>query len=134
MTVIALKRSLIWMRLNGNGEKRVRVMQLMTKELENKFKKVGRQEHIEDPIVVAKFFDPTGPGTWLATEYDPGARLFFGWATLGLGPSCDEWGYFSLQELESVRGAWGLGIERDLYWQPKTMSEARREIEQCRGD
>jgi len=28
----------------------------------------------------------------------------------------DEWGYFSLQELESYKGQLGLGIERDLYW------------------
>ncbi len=34
-----------------------------------------------------------------------------------------ELGYFSLRELESVRGALGLPIERDLYWRPKTLRE-----------
>ena len=26
-----------------------------------------------------------------------------------------EWGYFSLSELESVRGGFGLPVERDMY-------------------
>jgi hypothetical protein len=34
-----------------------------------------------------------------------------------------ELGYFSLDELESVRGPFGLKIERDLYWKPKTLRE-----------
>jgi hypothetical protein len=43
-------------------------MKLMTKEIEALFKKIGRQEKVDDPIVVAKFFNPTGLGTWYATE------------------------------------------------------------------
>ena len=30
----------------------------------------------------------------------------------------EEWGYFVLSELESVRGPLGLEIERDLYFEP----------------
>ena len=33
-------------------------MKLMTKEVENLFKKIGRQEDVEDPIVVAIFSTP----------------------------------------------------------------------------
>jgi len=97
-------------------------MKLMTKEIEKRFTEVGSQENVEikDKIIICKFFDPCGAGTWLATEYDPENRTFFGWVTLGLGPECDEWGYFSLDELESVRGLMGLGIERDLHFgEPK---------------
>jgi hypothetical protein len=43
-------------------------MKLITKEVESLFKKIGRQEKVDDPIVIAKFFNPTGPGTWYATE------------------------------------------------------------------
>ena len=43
-------------------------MKLITKEIEALFKKIGRQERVDDPIVVAKFFNPTGAGTWYATE------------------------------------------------------------------
>jgi hypothetical protein len=46
------------------------------------FARVGRQEHTSDPIVVAKFFNPTGAGTWYATEYDPSERRCF----LGMCP------------------------------------------------
>jgi len=41
--------------------------------------------------------------------------MFFGYVSL-FGDWNDEWGYFSLAELESYISPWGLGIERDLYW------------------
>jgi len=34
-----------------------------------------------------------------------------------------ELGYFSLKELEEIRGPLGLPIERDLDFEPKTLSE-----------
>jgi hypothetical protein len=37
----------------------------------------------------------------------------------------DEWGYFSLAELESVKEPLGLGIERDLHTSEKRLSEYR---------
>ena len=30
----------------------------------------------------------------------------------------DEWGYFSVGELQIIRNQWGLLIERDLHWKP----------------
>lgn len=99
-------------------------MKLLTKEITDRFAKVGRQEDVKDPIVIAKFFDPTGSATWFATEYDPAEKMFFGYATLfGLGSPEDEFGYFSLEELESVRGRFGLGIERDRGFTEKPISE-----------
>lgn len=99
-------------------------MTLLTKQLEARFKKVGSQEEVEDPIVIAKFFNPQGAGTWYCTEYNkdeeeaPG--FFFCYVT-GLGE--DEWGYTSLEELESFRGRLGLGIERDLYFEEQPFSK-----------
>src|SRR5512139_1908371 len=90
-------------------------MRLMTKQLEKRFAKVGSQGEVEDPVVIAKFFNPAGAGTWYATEYDPTGRMFFGYVSI-FGDWNDEWGYFSLEELESYKGPLGLGIERDLYW------------------
>ena len=46
-------------------------MKLLTEELLKRFETVGSQEHINNPLVIAKFFNPTGSGTWLATEYNP---------------------------------------------------------------
>ena len=95
-------------------------MKLLTKELEQKFAKTGSQETSKEPIVIAKFFNPMGAGTWLATEYFPETKTFFGSVTLGY-----EWelGYFSLEELEEVQLPFGMKIERDLYFGEKKLSE-----------
>ena len=97
-------------------------MKLLTKELLARFAKLGRQEDSSDPIVVAKFFNPAGAGTWYATAYDPESREFFGFVSI-FGDWNDEWGSFSLTELESYRGKFGLGIERDLYFGEQRISE-----------
>jgi hypothetical protein len=97
-------------------------MQLLTKELLKRFEKIGRQEEVADPIVIAKFFNPTGAGTWYATEYDPSTKEFFGYVSI-FGDWNDEWGSFSLEELENYRGKFSLGIERDLYFDEKRISE-----------
>lgn len=96
-------------------------MRLMTKALEKRFSEVGSQESNKDPVVVAKFFNPAGAGTWYATEYDPRSRIFFGYVSI-FGDWNDEWGYFSLDELSSYKGPFGLGIERDLYWKEQQIS------------
>jgi hypothetical protein len=36
---------------------------------------------------------------------------------------CEEWGYFSLAELQAVRIRYGIGIERDLYFRPGRVAE-----------
>ena len=82
---------------------------------------VGSQEDIKDPLVIAKYFNPTGAGTWYATEYNPEERLFFGYVSI-FGDWNDEWGYFSLDELEGFKGQFGLGIERDLFFVEKRAS------------
>lgn len=100
-------------------------MELMTKELEQRFAKVGSQEKIKDPIVVAKYFNPTGRATWLCTEYDPITRNFFGYASLFNEVGMNEWGYVNLDELEEVKLSFGLTIERDLYCDEMPMSKAK---------
>lgn len=97
-------------------------MQLLTKKLIQRFAKIGRQENDPDPIVIAKFFNPAGAGTWYATEYDTETREFFGYVSI-FGDWNDEWGSFSLEGLKNYRGKFGLGIERDLYFDEKRISE-----------
>ncbi len=96
-------------------------MKLMTKELEKLFKKTGSQEEEKDPLILTKFFNPTGAGNWLVSEYEPETRMCFGYANIHMG----EWGYFSLDELEKVTVRLGLGIERDLTWEPKRFSKIK---------
>ena len=56
--------------------------------------------------------------TWYASEFD-GEAIFFG---LVIGFEI-ELGYFSLKEMREVKGPLGLPIERDLYYNPKTLGE-----------
>jgi len=96
-------------------------MKLLTEELRKKLPPLYSQEHIEDPIAVVKFFHPLSTYTWFATEFD-GTDLFFG-LVIGHEP---ELGYFSLSELESI-GNDGklLPVERDLYWDPRPLSQCK---------
>lgn len=104
-------------------------MQLMTTELEERFTEVGSQYDTNDPIIVAKFFDPCGSASWFATEYNPETQIFYGYVT---GLAFDEWGTFSLKEMEALERPFGLSIERDLYFKEKHFSEQFKEVFQER--
>ena len=99
-------------------------MKLITKTLEERFEKIGCQSQSSDPIIVAKFFDPCGSATWYATEYDAENKIAFGYVT---GLAFDEWGTFSITELESIKRPFGLGIERDLYFKEQRFKEIIKE-------
>lgn len=74
----------------------------------------------KDAPVIVKFFGG-GRFTYLVTEAnkeDNGDYTFFGWMVSPLGPDCDEFGYSTLSELESIRFPFGLGIERDRQVTP----------------
>lgn len=75
-----------------------------------------------------KYFTPDADWSWYATEFD-GEDLMFG---LVSGYEV-ELGYFSLSELESVRGGLGLPIERDLYYQPRTLKEIQVHEHKLKG-
>ena len=99
-------------------------MKLLTQEIRKKLPALYAQEDKGGKaIVYLKMFTPDSSYTYFATEYD-GEDTFFG---LVDGHE-KELGYFSLKELESVRGPLGLPIERDLYWKPKTLEEIAPEI------
>ena len=94
-------------------------MKLLTNEIRRRLPALYATEHDKDPVAQVKFFSPWNGWTWYATEFD-GEDLFFG-LVQGLE---SEWGYFSLAELESVRGPCGVpAIERDLYFEPQPVSE-----------
>jgi hypothetical protein len=99
-------------------------MQLLTEEIRARLPPLGGQEGVEDPIVHVKFFTPDAGWTWYATEGSPEEDdfVFFGYV---LGVEA-EWGHFSLAELQSVRGALGLPVERDLYFRPCPVSQVMK--------
>lgn len=99
-------------------------MKLITPEFIETMKDypLGSQEDEANPLIVAKFFDPCGSGTWYILEYDPEENLAFGFVT---GLKNDELGFIELKEIESIVRPGGLTIERDLYWKPKPLSEIK---------
>ena len=98
-------------------------MELLNEELIKRFKEVGNQEKEKDPLVVAKFFNPCGAGTWYALEYDEKEKTFFGYVSI-FGDHNDELGYFSLEELKGITSPpFGLGIERDLHCGEQKLSK-----------
>jgi hypothetical protein len=104
----------------SNGVLRAPGRSLITKELRAKFPPLYANDG-KDPSavpVIAKFFTPTSSWTWYATEFD-GEDRFFG-LVAGLEK---EFGYFSLAELESVRGPFGVGVERDKYFGSATLAD-----------
>ena len=99
-------------------------MKLLTQEIRKKLPPLYSQESKGGKaIVYLKMFTPDSNFTFFATEFD-GEDTFFG---LVEGHE-KELGYFSLAELQSVRGGLGLPIERDMYWQPKTLEEIAPEM------
>lgn len=95
-------------------------MKLMTKELEKIFEKypIGSQDGLlGEAKVIAKFFNPTGVGTWLITEgnkMEDGDYEMYGYCHLG-DDDCAEFGCVFLSELENLELPFGLSVERDLY-------------------
>jgi len=75
--------------------------------------------------IVAKFFDPTGSWTWYVMNQDPNDPDYLWGIVQGFEV---EIGSFSLSELQSIRGRFGLGIERDLHFQPRPAAEVYRAL------
>jgi hypothetical protein len=81
---------------------------------------------------VVKLFTPDAQCTWLLTELDPDHELAFGLCDLGMGEP--ELGYVSLTELRTVRGEFGLPVERDEHFEAdKTLSAYADEARQHGG-
>ena len=77
----------------------------------------GEEKGLE-ALAQVKFFTPDSNWTWYSSEFD-GEVIFFG---LVSGFEV-ELGYFSLKELQEVKGPLGLQIERDLYFEPQTLGK-----------
>lgn len=84
-------------------------------------------EHIPlaDKEIHLHFF--MGNSDWFVAEYD-GTDIFFGYVILNGDIQNAEWGYFSYEELKSLK-AFGsienntvacIEVDSDLYWIPKT--------------
>jgi hypothetical protein len=88
----------------------------------------GRELPEDEIKVWVKFFLTGSNWTWYAVsasrDPDTGDVQFFG-LVQGLET---EFGYFWLSELQSVKTGLGLGVERDLYWEPITLAELKARL------
>ncbi|MBW8015107.1 MAG: DUF2958 domain-containing protein [Planctomycetes bacterium] len=110
-------------------------MMLLTKALEKKLpsfsellKELEKLDSNSDEITAyIKFFTPFPRcmwGTicdwrWYAVAWDAETKAFYGWVD-GIE---SEWGWFSLEEIKSIRVTGELGVERDLSFTPKKMKD-----------
>lgn len=92
-------------------------MNLLTDEIKELFKQYplySQDGKGMDSVVLVKYFNPCGAGTWLITEaeeQEDGDYLLFGYCHI----FCWEWGYVMLSELQNLKLPFDLTIERDLY-------------------
>jgi hypothetical protein len=68
----------------------------------------------EEIRLFVKFFTPDSNFTWYAAEFDPAIGRFHGYVK----GHHNEWGDFTLSELETAKGPMGLHIERDKWFKP----------------
>jgi len=99
-------------------------MELIPQELKKKIPKLYETEGTKDPIVYVKLF--IDGWTWYITELSIDDNLAFGYV---ISPFCSgELGYFSINELEELKGSLGIGIESDLYFTPTQLSDIKKAL------
>ena len=90
-------------------------MKLLTKALERKLPAL----HSATGKAFVKWFTPDANWTWYVMEYDPKTGECFGLVD-GLEK---EFGYFTLNQVQEVRGKFGLPVERDLLFETTDVKE-----------
>lgn len=105
-------------------------MKLLTEEIKRQIPSLYSQEKETDPMVICKFFDPTGSWSWFVIEgqeEEDGDYLFFGYV-IGFDA---ELGYFTLKQLETAKEGLSdlqaLPIERDLYFASCRVSDIKEQ-------
>ena len=96
-------------------------MKLLTKEVIKKAtKQYTKGSDMDEQMVVAKFFDPMGSWTWyLMNMQDETGNYAWG---IVKGHEIEA-GSFSVSELQQIKRPFGLGIERDMYFEPMKASD-----------
>lgn len=105
------------------GPKKLEIMQQACRlmQVPDSAKNLDPDGEAVSDLLRVKLFDPCGSWTWYIQDWD-GDDICFGWVE-GFE---NEWGNFSLQELSSIPGPLGIGIEVDVYFTPvpaKTLTD-----------
>ena len=81
-----------------------------------------------NPLCYVKLFTPDSNWTWYIIEFSKADRSTCYGYVQGLD---SEFGYFTLEELESIHGPLGLAIERDLSFTPTPFATIKRDENVC---
>lgn len=95
---------------------------LVPKILLNEIPELYETEGSLNPLCHVKLFTPDSNWTWYIIEVSKSDHICYGYVQ-GLD---SELGYFSLIELESVRGPLGLGIEIDMSFEPTPFATIKK--------
>lgn len=96
-------------------------MELIPQEIKELIPKLYETEKQNDPIAYVKLF--LDGWTWYITELSIDNNICFGYV---ISPFESELGYFSLNEIKSIKGSLGLGVERDLSFKPTALAIIRK--------
>ena len=92
-------------------------MKLITKKIENvlsKYPLYSQDNKGENAVAICKFF--LQGFTWYVLEAQKNGNDY---EFFGIVDGFEkEYGYFTLSQLQSLKGRWGLGVERDMYFEP----------------
>ena len=89
----------------------------MTAEVKKRLQKYplrSQDGNVKSAVCSVKFFLPEGAWTWYVTAIN------------GYGDG--ELGYFTLQELESLRSSMGLSVERDIVFKPLKLQDIKSDV------
>lgn len=96
-------------------------MELIPKDIKEQIPKLYETEEQTDPTVHIKLF--LDGWTWFITELSIDEDICFGYV---VSPFGGELGYFSLSEIQEVKGGLGIAVERDLHFKPIPLSAIKK--------
>ena len=95
----------------------------MPKEIKEQIPSLYTTENQNNPTVFVKLF--LDSWTWYITELSIDGDIAFGYV---ISPFGVEFGYFSLEEIKSIKGSLGIGVERDLEFKPTKLSSIKKAL------
>jgi len=96
-------------------------MELIPQELQQTIPKLYETEEQRDPVAHIKLF--LDGWSWFITEISMDKDICFGYV---ISPFGSELGYISLEELASLIGSLGIGVERDVTFKPTPLSVIKK--------
>ena len=98
-------------------------MELITEDMKGQIPRLEMAPDSLDPMVGVLFHMPMLDWAWYVLEFDGKDEVF----------ALEErerakWGFFSLEELQKLRGPFGVRVQRAQQYRPMRLSEARHEV------